>query len=140
MGSFPVWHPTEDRKLSPEGDLLKELAWLSSHMLQKAYRLPLTQKLPPLYSYKTPFFMAKVFHTSLPHPRIAFIVSKKTAPHAVTRNRVRRQLSAVIEELLPTLKGGYDILFIIQKGAVGAKSSEIREITRRFITQKQLQS
>lgn len=107
-------------------------------MLQRQFRLPFGEKKPPLYSYKTPYFIVKVFSSSLQSPRFGFVVSKKTAKNAVSRNRVKRQVRAVIEEHLSQIKSGYDILFIVQKGALGAKTADIRQVTKSFLERKQL--
>lgn len=108
-------------------------------MLQRHYRLPVTLGHTPLFTYKSPFFLVKVFRSPLPHPRFGFVVSKKTAPHAVTRNRVKRQVRSVIEQHLPSLKGGYDILFIVQKGSLGATTAEIKAAVLIFLSKQNLQ-
>jgi ribonuclease P protein component len=139
MAFYPVWKHIQDRKSFNADVPQKGLDWLSNTMLQRDYRLPIRQKTPPLFVYKTPYFIAKVYASTLQHPRFGFIVSKKTAPHAVTRNRVKRQLRGNIEAQLSAYKGGYDILFIVQKGAVGAKSADIRDALHKFFTKHSLQ-
>lgn len=103
-------------------------------MLNKAYRLPLTRRIQPIRSYKTPFFVVKVFPSDTQNPRFGFIVSKSTAKNAVTRNRVKRQVRAGIEELLPRINQGYDILFIVHKGSLSARSSEIRAQIKKVLS------
>lgn len=107
-------------------------------MLHRDYRLPLGQKNIPLYSYSTPYFIAKVFQNELTHARFGFIVSKKVASEGTTRNRVKRQLRAVIEGFLPQFTGGYDILFIIQKGSVDALPADLTTSVTTFLTKKKL--
>ncbi len=40
-----------------------------------------------------------------------FSVSKKYG-HAVSRNRIRRQMKAAAEKIMPQVKGGYNIVFV----------------------------
>jgi ribonuclease P protein component len=109
-------------------------------MLQRDYRLPVTvtQNLSPEYSHRSPYFTAKVFSSALPRSRFGFIVSKKVSPHAVARNGVKRQLRALIEELLPRFASGYDILFIVQKDAVQAEQLEMKRALLHFLTSRAL--
>lgn len=46
--------------------------------------------------------------------KVGFSVSKKFG-HAVRRNRIRRQMKAAVMRLMPTVKGGYNIIFIPRK-------------------------
>ena len=91
-----------------------------------------------MFSHKTSLFIAKVFPNSLPHPRFGFIVSKKVAAQAVKRNKVKRQLRAVVEQLLPRIAGGYDILFIVHKSSLEARRETIEEQILQFLTRKGL--
>lgn len=66
------------------------------------------------------------------------MVSKKVASQAVKRNRVKRQLRAVIEELLPRISGGYDILFIVRKVSLEADQETLKAHVFQFLAQKGL--
>lgn len=107
-------------------------------MLAKDYRLPLTTRHTPVSSYRTQYFIAKLLPSSQPTPRFGFIVSKKVAAQAVGRNRARRRLRAVIETLLPRIKSGYDILFIVQSPTLTASPTALSESVIDFLTQKHL--
>jgi ribonuclease P protein component len=65
-------------------------------------------------------------------------VSKKVSLLATERNRVKRQLRAGVEELLPKIAPGYDILFIVQKHAVEADQAILKQSLRQFLTTKAL--
>ncbi|CAG1772727.1 Ribonuclease P protein component [uncultured bacterium] len=54
---------------------------------------------------------------TLAHNRYGFIVSKHLGK-AVTRNLIRRRLRAVVRELHPQLKPGYDIVIIARAALV----------------------
>ncbi len=107
-------------------------------MLPQKYRFPIGVKKPPRNTYKSPYFTAKVFSNGLEVSRFGCIISKKTAKHAVSRNRVKRQFQTVFAELLPEVRPGYDILFIVQKNAVGAKTADIKDNIVHFFTRNSL--
>jgi ribonuclease P protein component len=107
-------------------------------MLAKPYRLPVGNRLTPLFSYRTSSFVVKVGKTTNPLPRFGCIISKKVSAKATDRNRIRRQLISIIEELLPQIKPGYDILFIVQPGIVSILRQELRQGVLTFLQEKQL--
>lgn len=107
-------------------------------MLPREYRLPPTKGAPVSFSYTTPFFIVKVFQSSQKNSRFGFVVSKKVSAQAVKRNRLKRQIRAVVEELLPRIKEGYDILFIVQKGALTAPPETLADTTKQFFSKKSL--
>lgn len=57
--------------------------------------------------------------------RVAVIAGGRVGG-AVQRNRVKRQMRAVIHALLPTLKPGRDLLFIARQPMVQAPFAEIQ--------------
>lgn len=74
------------------------------------------------------------YRNSLPFSRFGFVISKKIDKSAVIRNRTKRVMRSCIEEMLPKIENGYDMLFILQKNAVGQKRnafcSEIEKVFR----------
>jgi len=58
--------------------------------------------------------------------RFAFVCSKKQLKRAVDRNRVQRRLRAQITPLLPQLKPGYQVVFLIQAAALDATTQELQ--------------
>lgn len=107
-------------------------------MLPREYRLPVNTTSEQLFSYRSPYFIGKVFQSSLSRARFGFIVSKKVSPLAVKRNRVKRQVRSIIEELLPRIKPGYDILFIVHTGSLEVKQEILKEHILQFLTKKDL--
>lgn len=96
-------------------------------MLHKEYRLPLQKRNPVFATYKTPYFIVKMFRSDEKHPRFGFIVSKTTAKNATSRNRVKRQIRSVVEQHLESMQSGYDILIIVQKAALGAETKTLAD-------------
>lgn len=69
-------------------------------------------------TWRHPFFILSVAPNHLPHNRYGFVTSKQLGS-AVTRNRVRRQLRAAVNQLHPSLAAGHDIVFIARRPLVG---------------------
>ncbi len=46
--------------------------------------------------------------------KVGFSVSKKYG-HAVERNRIRRQMKAVVSQLMPNVISGYNVVFVPRK-------------------------
>ena len=57
--------------------------------------------------------------------RFAVVVGTKVSKKAVVRNRLKRQIRAVIQEYLPRTNPGYDVLFFLKKEAIGKDFEEI---------------
>ncbi|MEO0563138.1 MAG: ribonuclease P protein component, partial [Chloroflexota bacterium] len=60
----------------------------------------------------------------LPHNRYGVITSKAIG-NAVTRNRTKRQLRAIIRQLHPHLSPGYDIVIVTRRSVVGKPFHDI---------------
>lgn len=94
-------------------------------MLQKQYRLPSKTKLKNPRFLKTTEFTGKFASNGLDTKRFAFVVKKTLDKRAVIRNRVRRVFRSCIEELIPVITPGYDMLFFLEKGIIGKTRSEL---------------
>ncbi len=76
-------------------------------------------------SWQGAFFRAKIFARRDSDPsRLAVIISKKTLPGAVQRNRVRRRIKAAFAEYLGA---PLDIAVIANKSALEADFSKIKQ-------------
>jgi ribonuclease P protein component len=60
----------------------------------------------------------KVMKNKSKHNRFCIIISAKASKKATERNKIRRKIKAVILDLNPVLKQGYDFLFIVKKDFV----------------------
>ena len=105
-------------------------------MLKRKYRLPVRAKLTRPSSHKSRTFWLKIYKNNLPFSRFGFVISKKIDKRAVVRNRTKRVLRSCIEELRQKIENGYDMLFILQKNAVGQKReafySEIEKLFKEL--------
>jgi ribonuclease P protein component len=90
-------------------------------MLKRKYRLPVRAKVTRPSSHKSLTFLLKIYKNNLSFSRFGFVISKKIDKRAVVRNRTKRVMRSCIEEMLPKIENGYDMLFILQKSAVGQK-------------------
>lgn len=90
-------------------------------MLKRKYRLPVRAKITRPSSHKSQTFLLKIHKNDLSLSRFGFVIGKKIDKRAVVRNKTKRVIRSCIEELLPKIKNGYDMLFILQKNAVSQK-------------------
>lgn len=58
-------------------------------------------------------------------PQLGVVVSKKVSKRAVQRNRLRRQIQAAFQALLPRLRPGWQAIFIVQNSALGCTYGQI---------------
>lgn len=61
--------------------------------------------------------------------RAVVVVSKKVSKRAVARNRMRRRLAALLQEIWTTVPGGYDIV-------VSVHTAEVADIPADTLRQK----
>lgn len=79
-------------------------------MLAKKYRLPIQSVVEKNGRVvKTPFFLIKVFPSQFPYSRFGIIISKKVAPKAAARNKIKR---IIFSALNPDRKPAKDFLII----------------------------
>jgi ribonuclease P protein component len=107
-------------------------------MLKKINRLPATQKLKSPVFVKTHFFVLKFSKNDLPNNRFTFVVKKSFDKRAVYRNRMKRLLRSCVEEILESIKPGYDMLFLLEKGIIDNKRQEIFNILKTTLASKNL--
>jgi ribonuclease P protein component len=62
--------------------------------------------------YKQKFLFLKFDRNDLEVTRFGFIVSSKTCPKAVDRNKVKRRLREIIRKRLSEIKKGIDVVII----------------------------
>jgi ribonuclease P protein component len=65
--------------------------------------------------------------------QFGFVVSKKVDKRAVVRNRLRRQLAGAILTLVPEIKPGWGIIFLVKKSLIGQEFTEIKNETARCL-------
>jgi len=65
--------------------------------------------------------------------RVAVITSKVLGG-AVVRNRAKRRIRASVDQLLPMITPGWDLVIIARKNVVQAESEELRNALRDLLT------
>ena len=75
-------------------------------------------------SYTHSLLILKVEKNNLTSSRFAIAVGRKIGG-AVTRNRIKRRVRAVLTEILPKIVPGWDIILIARKPILRAKFNEI---------------
>ena len=106
-------------------------------MLPKIYRLPLRaesdffQEAEKLYNK---FFIIYFKKTVLKQTRAAVVVTKKTEPKAVDRNKIKRKLRAA---LLPTIKQtkGLDLMVLANKATKSAQHQQLIQELKKTLAQ-----
>jgi ribonuclease P protein component len=98
-------------------------------MLKKTNRLTKTKDIDQVFKKGKSFFGKtvgfKIANNDLGYNRINFIVSTKISKKAVIRNRVKRQLRAIIEIEMKKMVSGKDLIIIALPPIVNLSFSEI---------------
>lgn len=66
-------------------------------------------------------------------PRIGISVSQKVSKRAVQRNRLKRQVRAIMRQFLPKLPDGLRLIIRVQPGAVGCEYQEFLQELERLL-------
>ncbi len=69
----------------------------------------------------------KYAKNDLPITRFAVVAGLKVSKKAVARNRVKRQVRAILEKQLSALAPGYDVAMLIRPAALKATFQQIEE-------------
>ncbi|MEK9130501.1 MAG: ribonuclease P protein component [Patescibacteria group bacterium] len=80
----------------------------------------------------------KFLANRLPSSRFAIVVGTKVAKTAVARNRLKRQIRAILSKKEPILVPGFDVVILTKSAAIGAAASKIDERLTRVLRQAKL--
>jgi ribonuclease P protein component len=87
----------------------------------------------------TPLFSLTFSSNNQSLTRFSFIISKKIDKRAVVRNRTKRKIRSVIEEMIGKIGKGKDFVFYLKNETVGASRNEIQaEVNQVFEKNKLL--
>jgi ribonuclease P protein component len=102
----------------------------ATHAFQKSKRLKETDEISSVFSFKCQVYgdylriLAKP--NELNHPRFTGIIRKKTAPHAVTRNYIKRSLREIFRQH-QNLFNSLDIVVLAHKSFTGIAFRQVEE-------------
>jgi len=72
--------------------------------------------------------------------RFGFVVSKQVAPKAAARNRLKRQMRAIVRNVIVNIASGHDCVFVARYPAANADYYQLAEQMAQFVTQAGLRS
>lgn len=77
--------------------------------------------------------------SSKPLPsRFGISISQKVSKRAVVRNRIKRQIRAILREFLPQLRVGRRLVISVRPNAVGCEYQEFLRELRKLLTQAEV--
>lgn len=109
-------------------------------MLPKQHRLPASTRLAHPQTFRSVSFTARIIHNKSLPSRFGFVISKSVDKRATARNRIRRLLRSCIEEMLPIVQDGYDILFFPQSTILEIKRDDLYNEVHTFFKEKHVLS
>lgn len=68
--------------------------------------------------------------------RFTIVVGTKVSKKAVVRNRIKRQIRAIVYRNLSKFNPGFDLMFMVKKEAVGKTSNDFETEILRILSQK----
>jgi len=101
-------------------------------MLQKKFRGLSALQVSELFEYEGRSTSDRFFHINWriqeqPYPQFAIITPKKLSLTAVSRNRLRRRVSAVLHDHFSAWTAGMRIAIVVKKAAIDAPPGVFRE-------------
>ena len=96
-------------------------------MLAKQYRLPIQTTLGKKSRIlKTPYFLIKIFPTSLPYGRAGIVASLKISKKAVIRNSLKRKFFLILDKEFLIRHSGKDFLIIANPRITELNQTELK--------------
>ena len=106
-------------------------------MLNKKNRISNRRLIQKLFDkgglYKNAYFIFKFLPSTEDTSQFAIVVSKKVAPKAVHRNKLKRQISESIQEKLDQIKTNIVVLVIAKQGLAEIEYQDINKGIADFI-------
>lgn len=100
-------------------------------MLAKENRIRLDKEFDRVFKTSQSFYVKtlgiKVATNDLAYSRFGILISLKVSKKAVVRNKLRRQIRAIISQELPLMKPGKDVIIIVLPLILNKKFEEIKE-------------
>ena len=73
-----------------------------------------------------------------PPTRIGISISQKVSKKAVVRNRIKRQIRAILRQLLPRISPGWQLVVVVQPGAQACEYAEILGELEQLLAQAEV--
>ncbi|MEK6691783.1 MAG: ribonuclease P protein component [Nitrospirota bacterium] len=83
-------------------------------------------------SFSSDCLVLFVKKNNLNYPRFGLSVGKKIGG-AVKRNRVKRRLREIMRELLRSIQGGFDLVFVARKGTEDMNFNDLKDRAKELI-------
>jgi ribonuclease P protein component len=100
-------------------------------MLKKIYRVTKEREFQAIYrrgKYKaTALFSVHYLPNRFGFSRIGIVVTKKISKKATERNLIKRRVREIAREMLPKIKGNFDVVISIKKLATEKEYAEIHK-------------
>ena len=88
-------------------------------------------------TYASPLMVLAFVRNELNHSRFGFVVSKRLG-NAVQRNKVKRRLREATRVRLPSIKSGFDLVFIARRPITQAAYEEIEQSLEHLLMKADL--
>jgi ribonuclease P protein component len=89
-------------------------------------------------SIDLPEFRIKLLFTKNNQNRFGIIIGRKVIALATKRNRLKRQLRAILYSFLPDFKKSFDAVLIVKKDLAQKSFKEIKEILKKVFLEQNL--
>ncbi len=107
-------------------------------MLKKRYRLLVFRTKSKAKKIDAGPFVLKISKNNKAYSRFGFTVSKAYDKKAVVRNKIKRQVRAVIEEMFAKILTGMDILFVVKRSAKDLDKKKLKDIMLKTLEKEKL--
>lgn len=96
-------------------------------MFKRKNRVPGNTRFRNAYLFSTPLFEIKIKKNKLPFNRFAVVVAKKIDKRATVRNKIKRLVRSILQELYGSMITGLDLIFIGKKNILKTTSVQIKK-------------
>ncbi len=84
------------------------------------------------------FVGLKMKKNTFDQSRFTVVVGTKISKKAVVRNRLKRQIRAIVHEKIEDLASGYDVAFLVKKEIVGKTFEELQSDVEKLLRKSKL--
>jgi ribonuclease P protein component len=104
-------------------------------MLEKNNRINLDKEFDRVFktgqSFYAKVFGLKALSNNLLTTRFGILVGLKVSKKAVIRNKIKRQIRAIISKEIPRLKPGYDVVIVVFNLILDKEFTEIEDLLKK---------